>query len=746
MRACKSFVLLMVVALLVRAAPCRGAAGSLKDVEPTDWGSAKGRVYDADTGSPIEGVAVTAQQDGTFAANGRTVSTTNGSGQYRCEARLGRVRSRVEVGRLLATGLIGLLSGAAERVSRRVDVTQVNLRVTKEGYHPFEGPVPCNTIDANAFTIFMEPILLTRADQAEASTVAKGWTALRILEVTADPTILRPGSCTAISVRLKCPAIAKRDEIVVQCEVVGLAKMRLDYAKDQPASDSLLFSGRLCVPDSAKAGAHRLSVSARAPYDLGSDERAGPLICVVTDFDERKAARLRTRADDLAGSGNNVEARAELQELCALPQATADDFQALADVSLRLHDYEGAVASMKRVVEQTPEKTRFVPMAQYANALVLGGQGNAVIQELTPVVDKVKEQDRPKRMPADLMVAIGTAYLNSGKLTEAVAIERQLARWPDSGSRESVREFRRSLRLVQVEAAAKADPKSAAAWADYGRALMDLGRWEEAAENLRKAVSLDSQTPAVQWDLGYALLQMSGGSAEASQSFEQALADAERAVQVAKDKPKTKDFFAWHRLGILLYRKACAQRAAGDAGSADTLTRSQEMLIEALKCAHAGAQVSQGQYSYTFGYTSPAVIAVAGFAYPEASADFSLLNALAAAGDHPVDYLAQFNEATALIDLGQWDLASDALQKAVALKPDFVEAKYAAAIIATKTGRSQEAVRLLQEVLAANPRHPDANPALAKLYTEQGDMSAAASCLAAHAGYYGPGVKAAAGG
>ena len=106
MRAFKSSVLHIAVVLVVLSPAARAAdTGSLPSVEPGDWGSAKGRVYDADTGSPIEGVIVTAQQDGEFAASGRTVSKTNGSGQYRCEAPLGRVHSRVDVGRLLFTGL-----------------------------------------------------------------------------------------------------------------------------------------------------------------------------------------------------------------------------------------------------------------------------------------------------------------------------------------------------------------------------------------------------------------------------------------------------------------------------------------------------------------------------------------------------------------------------------------------------------------------------------------------------------------
>jgi cytochrome c-type biogenesis protein CcmH/NrfG len=73
----------------------------------------------------------------------------------------------------------------------------------------------------------------------------------------------------------------------------------------------------------------------------------------------------------------------------------------------------------------------------------------------------------------------------------------------------------------------------------------------------------------------------------------------------------------------------------------------------------------------------------------------------------------------------------------LALKPGYVEAEYVQALADVQLGDTTEAISLLQSVLKANPNHPRANLALARLYTEQGDLGAAAACLAAHARVYG---------
>ena len=740
-RAVPALLVVFLTLLLLVPIPAFSSATPFDAVAPTALGWVMGRVYDAETGAPLEGVAVAVQQDGQFAGDGRTISITDRSGQYRCSAKVGRTASKVEFGRLLNTGLIGLLGGGAKKETRRIDVSQLNLRATMDGYQSFEGTVEARDLNAETLTVHIEPILLTHESAAESSTVVRGWRAVHITEVAVKPAIVRAGSRTTITLQLKCPAIQQRREIVVECESPVFDKVRLLPKEDGASSNLLAFCGTVAIRGSTKPCAADVAITAAAPFDLGVDAWQQTALYVVATAPEMEAARLRVRANDLARAGNNVEAMAVLKELCALPTAIAQDYELQAAIAEKVHDFETTVSALQRALQLTPQKpefTRLVLTARYADVLLASGRHSTVLQEIVPALDNVKADDRPKRVPIRLMAAVGNAYVAQGQLDQAEAISKQLARFPGAMVDERVREFRRSLRLTRTEAAIASEPDSAAAWADYGRVLMDLGRWEEAVEKLRKAAALDPGLPSVQWDLGYAILQMTGSSSGIAETFDQALASAEQAVQVGKAKQKTKDFFAWHRLGLLLYRKACQQQSAGEAGAADTMTRGLEALVEAIRCGHAGADVSEGAYSYMTGYTSPKVVAIAGFAYPEANADFVLLNSLGAAAKEPNDYLAHFNVATALIDLGQWDLAADALSKALALKPDFLEAKYASAIVAMKGGNAGQALGLLQEVVKSNPRHDEATRALAKLYTEQGDVAAAAACLAAHEKYRNP--------
>jgi Tfp pilus assembly protein PilF len=81
------------------------------------------------------------------------------------------------------------------------------------------------------------------------------------------------------------------------------------------------------------------------------------------------------------------------------------------------------------------------------------------------------------------------------------------------------------------------------------------------------------------------------------------------------------------------------------------------------------------------------------------------------------------------------------MQRAFQLNPDCVEARFGMALVALARGDRETALAGLREVLRVNPRHPRANLVLAKLYTEDGDASAGAACLAAHARFYGNGSR-----
>lgn len=732
----------MCVVVTALAVPALVWARGEKAVEATSWGKVVGRVHDAETRAPLDGAEVVVQQEGEFADKGRCVAKTNVKGQYTCGARLGRVSDSFDLGRFLNTGLIGLLGGGAKKVTKRVDITRLNVRVTHDGYRTFEGSVPCRSVDASKFTVAMEPILLTKATSSEVATVAEGWGAVRVLDVAVDPPILRPRDKATLIARLECPPVARPRMMKVQCRSPIFGLKRLTPASDEEGDETLMVcSVQFTAPKAKKARNERLVVWVeQCPYDVTAGwETASTLVQVVTSDDEEKAAELRLAAHSLREGEDNPQALAKLKELCELPQATIEDFRLLAEVSQMVHEHDTAVSAMQRVLEMTPKAERVRSVAGYAKALLLSEQPQRVINHAVPVVSAIKEKARPSKVPLGLMAAIGTAYVQLGNLEEAEALNAQLNKlWGKRGaaSTPAVSEFRRELRLARTETALAATPDDAKAWADYGRVLLDVGRWEEGAEKLRRAVELDAGLPAVQWDLGYALLHIHGAEQAAEQSFEQALAEAEKQVEGPKGKPTTKDFFAWHRLALLLYRKACQQREAGHAEAAATIQRCKDSLIEALKCARAGADVSEGQYSYTFGYMSPKVVAISGFAYPEANDDYLLYDSLTTLQSHSDDYLALFGVVTALIDLGQVDLAVEALDQCVALKPDFSEGRYARALIAMQKGEMEAAAAELQELVKVNPRHPHANLKLAELRAAEGDMAAAAACLAAHARYY----------
>jgi Tfp pilus assembly protein PilF len=323
--------------------------------------------------------------------------------------------------------------------------------------------------------------------------------------------------------------------------------------------------------------------------------------------------------------------------------------------------------------------------------------------------------------------------VKTADLEKANTTNDQMTKWSKTAvPTQLCAEFRRALRQAHVEAALRAKPDDAQALADYGRVMIDLGRWDEAGQSLRKAAQINPNLPGVQWDLHYALLQASGGKQTAGTNFEEALKVAEAAVAPAEGKQeRTRDFFAWHQLAILLYRKAWMQQTAGDAAAADTRRRCRESLAEALKCGRAAGKVERESLY------QPKIVGITGFAFLEANHDYLILEGSRAVEKNPQDYLAWLSLASGLLDLKQYDLAGAALQKCMSIRPDSCQAQYCAGVIALRTGDRGLAARALQDVLRVNPWHPEANLTLAEIYTEEGDTAAAAAYLAAHAQWYG---------
>jgi tetratricopeptide (TPR) repeat protein len=667
-------------------------------------------------------------------------------GRYRARAGIGRVSQNLDLGRLLNTGLLGLALGGATNKTKRIDVSRLTMRVTRDGYQPFEGVVMCRTLDPGAFAVTMEPVLLSESGKPAVSLSAGGWGTVEITAVRVEPAIVQPGEKAMMTVEVASPPVLKLKDFKAAYEYQAGRDTKSGSLKAQPAQadGKTIFTGEVKTTKAAKAYVEELmAVLSEVPYDVKRGGRTEPVLFqIVTSDAEREVAVKRAAAYDLARAGKTAEAAVQFQSICNGPLPLPWDYRMLASLSERTHDTAAATAAWKKIAELAPEKERTAAESGVAEAMVASGQAASVISTWAPQVAAVKAKDRAKKFPAALMVALGEAYLQAGDLNAATGVNQELLSRKDAETAAVAAPFQGKLRLLTAKAAAEAQPANGAARADYGRVLMDQGRWDEAIPELRAAALREPNLPAVRRDLAYAQLHARAApdAATAPVDLDAAIQSAAQETAIIKKNgsaDKSKDFFAWHALAILLYSKAAAQSAAGDAAAGETLVKSQDALREALRVARTGAAVDQGSYDFFFGYTSARVKAIAGFAYKEADSDFVILESLAALQTHPDDYLAHFNLASAFADLQQPRLAKSESARALALKPGYVEAQYVQALADVQLGETSEAIGLLQAVLKANPNHPRANLTLARLYTEQGDMGAAAACLAAHARVYG---------
>ncbi len=736
-------------------------------VESTHAGWVNGHVYDAVTGTPVEGALVVVQEKGAFATEGRTVAKTDYVGEYRNSTDLGRV----SVSGNIAGILLGGLFGPATKRTSRIDVTQLNLRVSKSGYASFEGPVRCREMLPENFSVNMEPVLLVPEPTSEVSTAADGWGAIGIVGLEVQPRIVSPGDTVRVVAQLQGPRAAAVREHTSLFSTSKKAKLHMSISSSAfskrrslelvPSTDGgIVFQGELSAPTSASSPSQYVeALIETSPVEVvrGAETKRA-FFQVAAKGSDRTAARLRLAAADLVESGDNAEALAKLKELCSSDRGTLDDQLWLARASEQVHDFPSAAQAWKTALGMVPpsaktvmmegkeyqrEAARWQVLAGYTRALLAGGQASSVLSEVLPEVQAVKEKDRPGAVPADLMIGIGAAHLASGDLAAAVSLNDKLSQWKQTVASEQARTFHRELRLRQAEKAARDNPGSAQAWADCGRALLDQGQWEEGAAKLQEAARLDAANAAIRRDLTYALLHLRGAEQGIQESIDQALSSAAEQAGVGR-KAKSQSFTDWHTYAMLLYRKAYQQYLAGDsAGASGTLGQCQGALTEAVSRGRAGAAAQEyTTYTASGGYVlamTDRIIAISGFASPEASCDHQLLLGLDALADNPDDYLAWYSLAAALLELKQTESGEAALQECLRLKPDFPEASYARGLLLLQQGDRAQAESQLRQVLALNPRHPYANKTLAQLYAEDGDVVASAACLAAHARVYGVG-------
>ena len=196
-------------------------------------------------------------------------------------------------------------------------------------------------------------------------------------------------------------------------------------------------------------------------------------------------------------------------------------------------------------------------------------------------------------------------------------------------------------RIARLRELLGREPDDKVAWFSLGRALLELGRHEEAQAPLRRALALDPSYSAAQRDLGRALLA-AGEAAEAARLLEAGIGAAERVgdLQTARE------------MQTFLRR---ARSALGLATSRDPAPRARRSLAES---ATRGSSEAHALYRRGFDH-------FANDRFDEAIALFH-----EAIEKDPALAIAWNGLSLAFRQQGRLDEAIDAARRLIVLEPD----------------------------------------------------------------------------
>jgi tetratricopeptide (TPR) repeat protein len=735
-----AFVLSLVVVTTASAqGPAKPHVAKDTSVEPTSWGSVVGQVYDAVTGAPIKDASVSVSGNAQFEPKGRGHGVSDAKGQFRGQAILGRVSSNFDIGRALGSGLLGMAMGSATNTTKRIDVSRVCAHIEATGYKPFEGPVAVRMQEPAAFTVTLNPILLVPVSQDGESTSAPGWGAVRMtdlkvvpavanqeekVKVTADVLVFGKGEGAATKVLAFCPMWGNKGQ-----------ELRM---KTLDPDGTAHFEYEFKPSKQKKARAEVVTaVILRSDLDIAESQRTKrALVQVVTQPSEEDAAKTRAQAFQDYLQEQTASAKDGFAKLVGTDQCADVDLESLASIVEKTSDYAGAAQYRQTILDRADKDHSSVALEMLTRDLKKSNQFDKIVSVAGPVVEKTPKRDRAKKIAPGLLANLGYAYLKTGNLDGANKINDDLVEtYTLSGLDPDVIDFRNEFRVASVESDLKKDPNSASAMAEYGRVLMDEGRWEEAVQKLQQSLAVDPNSNAVKRDLAFAALHLQRTNTS-TQNLDDAIVAARSTLNL-QGKQKSKDFFSWHAYSMLLYSKYAQEQAKEAPDASDALAACRDALREALRCGRSGAVKTGGDYYYSIGYLSGSQVNIAGFAYPEANSDFVILESLGELADQPGDYLSSLNLASALLDLGQNEESMRWIEKTQQLKPEYTEALFLRALYDYKAGRLDVALKELQDVVSRNPRHSRAPLVLSDIFSQQGDTVSAAASVAMHNKFYG---------
>jgi tetratricopeptide (TPR) repeat protein/predicted AlkP superfamily phosphohydrolase/phosphomutase len=285
----------------------------------------------------------------------------------------------------------------------------------------------------------------------------------------------------------------------------------------------------------------------------------------------------------------------------------------------------------------------------------------------------------------DAKIGMSTAYIKSGKAELGVRMLNEiLERHPDNLEvlhtlgNYYVDAGDGPMALAVAERALKVDANNGESHFIKGIGLQRMGRYQEAAEAFRKAITLAPDMPEIYADL--AMIYVNSGRAQEAMDL------VDKALELSPERPD------------ILYIKGLALGRMGNT-------------VEAL---HMFSKVMELDDTHM-----PACLAAAGILFSRGEYD-SVLALCDAAADRAGGYTAYLHDmkANTYVKKNRYQDAIDEYKAAVEADPSLPGPSLNFARLLIYRGRTQEARKVLEDLLSHNPGQPEAGRLLQSLGSE----------------------------
>jgi tetratricopeptide (TPR) repeat protein len=247
MRLCLLLACSICLAILPAGAIGQEKIGQTKLVGPGDVGDAVGFVVDAETGQYLKGAEVELAPPPNMRPIRGDRGKTGEGGSYAIKASLGTISHRLAADRLLVLSPLSILMGGANKTERFINVSQLNLHITCEGYKPFAGALRVTGANLLQNRVWLEPVWLAPAGQSYQSYTDPRGALGKIDAIELSKVSLTPGEKLQWRARASRLAILPGQHISMTCEnILGFSMTR---GNGRRTGDVYEFDGNMGMND-----------------------------------------------------------------------------------------------------------------------------------------------------------------------------------------------------------------------------------------------------------------------------------------------------------------------------------------------------------------------------------------------------------------------------------------------------------------------------------------------------------------